>query len=146
MWVSNTAHDKHLSQDHGRLLTHTGLRSVYRHALPPEWCTLLVSKHLCFGSSRQKDTKNTVGYRQGSALVSASVLRTAHPVPQGSKIKPTLHMRVAWEQVDRARASAVRGGQAPRVKKQCGDVAFSVRVCDHHLHLSRHSLSEELVA
>ena len=35
-------------------------------------------------------------------------------------------------------------GQAPQVKEQCGDVAFSVRVYDHHLHMSRHSLSEEL--
>ena len=37
-------------------------------------------------------------------------------------------------------------GQAPDVKEHYGDVGFSVRVCDHHLHMSRHSFNEESVA
>ena len=36
--------------------------------------------------------------------------------------------------------------EAPDVKEHCGDMEFSVRVCDHHLHMSRHSLNEESVA
>ena len=82
----------------------------------------------------------------------ASVLRTAHPPPSGVRTQANSQHegRLGTGGTARVQVLCVEEvrmtGQAPQVKEQCGVVAFSVRVYDHHLHMSRHSLSEELVA
>ena len=82
---------------------------MYRYALPPPntFALIRATNKTTQVHERNKSTTETheepVGYTQGNALVSASVLRTAHSPLHGSEPKPTLYKRVAWEQVGNAR-------------------------------------------